>query len=362
MVSVPILEQPARGIVATLLVVIASFLFIGLFDFALFSGWVSYWLLCAIPSILLLAVVWRSNIPSIEARWSQPLKGSLLTLSLFPAALIVGVVYFMIVGGGIGPPTPMLMMCTIVSVTIMFWLAVMWGGWPFSILFKNPLIGGIVMLISCYVLNVVLFSLFYNFGFMKAAPFYVAKLDPGGLFNAWHALVFYVTALSGMFLFLNFSLWPFSTSPKLMAQPTLGALWTLVVLALTAIVYTAAIWWLKLDPVVFMAYGPVGLIFGTIVVMNMLQDSLFSRVTQPFRGVLNTATALAIGAVLTRVYVSLAPTLTGKLSSGAPAYELEVWIASALLSVTFPLLAIYADLFEMWPFGQRGSSTSSRDL
>ncbi len=49
------------------------------------------------------------------------------------------------------------------------------------------------------------------------------------------------------------------------------------------------------------------------------------------------------------MYRALAELVTGKLDAGPPAYQSEIWLASALLSVTFPFLVAYADFFTMWP-------------
>ncbi len=39
-----------------------------------------------------------------------------------------------------------------------------------------------------------------------------------------------------------------------------------------------------------------------------------------------------------------------------PAYSFEVWLASALLAVTFPFLVIFAELFQFWPLSGRSRS------
>ena len=145
---------------------------------------------------------------------------------------VVVLVYHRTVGGGLAP-TPMLVQCTIVSVVMMFWFAIMWGGWPFNAAIRDPVRGrhGLTIAVS-YGINVLLFRLLFNYEFMKDAPVYVASLDPHGLFNAWSALVFYVTSLSAMFLTLHFDLWPLTKFPRIMSQPALGLVWTVIVLAL----------------------------------------------------------------------------------------------------------------------------------
>ncbi len=41
--------------------------------------------------------------------------------------------------------------------------------------------------------------------------------------------------------------------------------------------------------------------------------------------------------------------VTGTVNPGPPGYEYEIWLASALLGVTFPFLIFFAEFFQMWP-------------
>jgi hypothetical protein len=243
----------------------------------------------------------------------------------------------------------MLAMFCIVSVVVMFSMAIMWGGWPLATVIRNRIAAGLIMLAACYVINYALFRIFFDYGFMRDAPVYVAAQDPHGLFPAWHALVFYLTCLLAMFLILNFDLWPLTNLSGVMRQPRLGAVWTIVVLVLGGIVFYIGVGVMGMDPVAFMVRVPVPFIFGTIVVQNMLKGSLFARYTQPLKGVLNVAAVIVVGQLLSRLYGLLAPIVTGNLSPGPPAYDFEIWLASALLSVTFPFLIFYAEFFQFWP-------------
>ena len=211
--------------------------FISLFDFPTFRDWVGFLLICFIPMEIVVGVTWGCRHPGFAAARSQPAKGLLLVLVTLAVGAVVAVAYFNIPGGGVSPPTPMLAMCTIVSVIITFWAAIMWGGWPFTTLIKNPVAAGLTMLVACYIVNYLLFRLFFNYEFMRGAPVYVEKLDPHGLFNAWNALVFYVTALASMFLMLSFDLWPLTKSPSVMKQPLLGIVWTVITLVLGALAF-----------------------------------------------------------------------------------------------------------------------------
>ncbi len=345
------MKQPALGIVASILVMAFSLGFISLFDFDLFSGWVTYALICVIPIEIVVGISWQSN-PSFAQGLAQPVKGIVLVLFCMIIGAIVGPVYWTVVGGGISPPAPMLMICSIVLVVVMFWMAIMFGGWPFNALIKNPIASGLTMLVACYAVNYLLFLVFFNFDFMAGAPVYVASLDPGGMFNANNALVFYVTFIGVLFLLLHFDLWPLSTSPGLMKQPIMGIAWTILALVIGGGAYYIGVNMMGMDSQLFLIRVPIPFIFGTIIVLNMLHNSVFAKFTsQPVKGVLNSVLAMAIGSILAAFYSFLSPMVTGELNIGPPTNDFERWLASALLAVTFPFLIFYAEFFKMWPLG-----------
>jgi hypothetical protein len=342
-------KQVVVGTAATGIVIAVSLGFISLFSFSAFTGWVSYLLLCLIPIQIIASVTWAGQQPRSVEPLKQPAKGMWLIFLCAIIGAIVAPLQFALAGGGIVRPTPMLMMCTIVSVVVTFWLAIMWGGWPFTKFIKNTLAAGLVMLVVAYLLNYALFRIFFDYDFMKGAPVYVPVLDPHGLFGAWHAMVFSLTLLTVMFLNLNFELWPFTNSRVLMQQPTLGVVWTGFVFAAGGLIFYVSVSRSKMDPVAFMITVPVPFIFGTIVVLNMLRGSLFGRLKQPLKGLLNAVAAALIGTSLAGAYRIVAPYVTGRLRPGPPSYDFETWLASALLAVTFPLMIFYAEFLKMWP-------------
>lgn len=148
---------------------------------------------------------------------------------------------------------------------------------------------------------------------MRDTPGYVAALDPRGLFNAWNAVVAYVTIICAMFLMLNFELWPLARRPALMRQPLLGLVWTAMVLGIGALALFIGEGLFRMDAPVFMVRVPIPFVFGTIIVMNMLQNRLYARFSQPLKGVLNAATAAIVGVVLARIFGALAPVISGRV-------------------------------------------------
>lgn len=354
------MKQPALGITATVLVMAIALAFVSLFSFPTFAGWVAYFLLCVIPIQIVMAVTWGTEQPQFAAKAPQPIRGLLLTIfSLVVGAIVTfGVIY--LVGAGLQPPPPIIAHWVIVAVPVTFWAAIMWGGWPFTKAIKNPMAAGLTMLLFVYIVNFVLFRLFFNYEFMQGAPVYVASLDPHGMFSGWSALVFYVTALAGMFLMICFDLWPLTTVGAIMQQPVLGIVWTICALLFAVVAFYIGVTMQHMDVVRFLVRVPVPLIFGSIVVLNMLQNSLFAKLTQPVKGIANVVAVVVIGQALSRLYGALAPTVTGQLAAGPPGYDWEIWLASALLSVTFPFLIFYAEFFKYWPLAKPASPQSAQ--
>jgi hypothetical protein len=213
------LKQPIVGILSTATVCAVSLGLISLFDFPTFSGWVSYILLCVIPMQIVMLALWRTQHPNFAASQKQPAKGILLTLLAMIWGAVVAALYFVMVGGSVNPPAPMLIMFSIISVPTTFWLCIVWGGWPSNALVKNIVAAGLFQLVGGYVLNYLLFQTLFNYSFMQDAPVYVPALDPQGFFNAWSVLVFYISVLAAMFFVIDFDLWPFTKFPRLMQQP-----------------------------------------------------------------------------------------------------------------------------------------------
>ncbi len=325
-----------------------SLCFVAVFPAAKFLGSITYCLVCIIPMEIVIGITWGCKQPGFAASRGQPMKGLLLALLTVVVGVIVAAAYFFLFAG-VRPLPPMLIQCSIVSVIITFWASIMWGGWPFTTVIKNPVAAGLTMLAACYAVNYLLFRLLFSYEFMKGAPVYVESLDPHGMYNANLTLVFYMTAIGIMFLMLHFDLWPLTNFAGVMKQPVLGLVWTAICLVLGGIVFYIGVFTMAMDPLTFMVAVPIPFIFGTIIVLNMLQNSLYAKQTQPLKGILNALTAAVIGVALAFTYSALAPSLSGTLVAGPPGNDFERWLASALLGVTFPFLIFYAEFFQFWP-------------
>jgi hypothetical protein len=347
-------KQPALGLVASAIVMAIALAYISLFSVGAFLGWVSFFMLGLIPMQVVAVVLWGGN-PSFVSGMSQPLKGLALVLLTVVVSIVATAVAFVVVGEGVNPPGPIPSHFAVVVVPTTFWLAIMMGGWPITSRIKNPINAGLVVVMVAYLLTLLEFRLLFNYDFMKDAPVYLASA-PHGPFNAIMALVFHVTALAVMFLVLCFDLWPLTSSPAIMKQPTLGLVWSAIALGGSALAMWIGIGIFGMDPMAFLTGVTAPFIFGSIIMLNMLQNSLFATLTQPLKGLANAIGAAVLGVVLAHLYVALMPLVSGTLASGPPGYDLEVWLANALLSVTFPFLIYYAVFFGYWPLTKPATS------
>jgi hypothetical protein len=342
------MRQPLLGVVASAVVIAIALGFIALFDFASFTGSVSFFMLGLIPMQIVMVVLWAAN-PSFASTLKQPMKGIVLTLVAAVAAVVVMPIALRLVGEGVSPPGPIPSHYVVVVVPTAFYLAIMFGGWPFTSVLKNPLVAGLAVLVAAYAITYAAFRVFFNYDFLQGAPVYLASA-PHGMYNAVVALVFDVTALAVMFLMLCFDLWPLTKFPGLMKQPALGVVWLAIACAGAALVMWVTLGVIGMDPMIVLTRVTAPVIFGAIIVLNMLQNSLFEGKAQPLKGVFNALAAIVIGVALANVYGALAPTIAGMvLPSGAPGYEYEIWLVNALLSVTFPFLVFHAACFGYWP-------------
>lgn len=354
-------RQPLLGIIATLLVIVVSLTFISLLDWATFRDWVSFYLMCAIPFTFVVGAFWHGEHPRSLARLPQPWRGLALLVFALAVALVVATALLLTVGHGVTPPTPIVTQCVIISVPISFCLAVVFGGWPFTLI-RRPLLGGFALLVATYAIAILVFATCMNFAFLQGAPFYTPDLDPQGAFDAWTVLVVIVTAMAAAFLLLHLELWPLRLRPALMRQPVLGLVWTGMSLLIAAVVVHVCLNVIGMTAPDYLVTVPVPFLFGSIVLLIILEGPHTGGLRQPVRGIVSAVSAAVLGIVLARLFVAASSAVSGDLPWGAPSFDGEIWLASALLAVTFPFLSFHADFFGMWPLRAQDPVHDSGDV
>lgn len=358
------MKQPVLGIAATVVCIVVSLAIVALFDPATFGTWATLILEAMVPGQIVLSLVWESTYPGFVGRLAQPVKGLVLAALMTVAGFIVAPIALLFVGGWVTPPTPYVLLFLIFSVVVAFWLITQMQCWPLTAITEHPLGVGVGTWLLSYILAYFIFQVFFDFGFLEGSPAYLPGLDPGGVFNAWNSLSFAVTALLVMVAFVLLDFWPLSRfAARVQAfgrQPVFGIVATLCVLLIAWLIWAYFVLLQNMDPVVFMVKVPVSIIFGEFIMLIMLQTSPVQTVTQPLKGLVLVGFAVLLSVLTYALYSFVGRVLFGGLTAGAPAYRLDLWLASAMLAVTFPMFVLYAQFFGYWPLASNESAQDSR--
>lgn len=359
------LKQPILGIVATVIAVSLSLAIGAAFSPEIFGSWVAQLIMSAIPAQIVIGMVWQSEYPGFLAKLPQPAKGAAILAMMAVAAVVVTPSVIVGVGGGMTPPTPFAIMFTIVSVCTAFWIVAVFQCWPATAVSKHPAIIGLGVFVLAYLSCWGLHLAAFDFAAMKDAPFYAARLDPHGAVPAWNALSFIVTSVSVIMWFVMLDFWPTATIvskiPAAAKQPWFGLVSAALVIGLTAAIWLVCVRCLGMDVVDFMVRVPVSGLFGEFIMLVMMQTAPVQAMKQPTKGLV-LLVVVAVLAVLTyQLYKTAAGVLVGPMPAGAPTYGLDLWIATAMLSVTFPVFVAFGGGFSFWPLSRVASPAGTED-
>ena len=86
---------------------------------------------------------------------------------------IIAPIVWLLVGEGVSPPGPIPSQYAVIVVPTTFFLAIAFGGWPFTRLSRNMGVAGFLLLVTSYVLTYALFRVFFNYEFLQGAPVYL---------------------------------------------------------------------------------------------------------------------------------------------------------------------------------------------
>lgn len=357
------LKQPILGVVATVVAIGLSLAVCAQFSPATFGSWVALIIMSAIPTQIVIGLVWQSGYPGFLARLGQPARGIAILAMMAAAAAVMTPAIQAVVGGSLAPPTPFAIMYTIVSVCTAFWIVAVFQCWPMTALSKHPAVVGLGVFVLAYVSALVLFRAGFDFSAMKDAPFYVAALDPRGAAPAWNALSYIVTTVAVIMGLVMLDFWPTATLARLLPplgrQPLFGLVSAALVLALAAGLWGLGVSVLGMDVVDYMVRVPVSLLFGEFIMLVMMQTAPLQTVAQPLKGVALLAIASALAVAMYALYAKAAVALVGPMPAGAPTYGLDLWIATAMLSVTFPVFVAFGDGLAYWPLSRPAEAEPS---
>lgn len=339
-----------RGLLATALVVAAS---LGV-SISVSPGFLGSWgtmvLVAMVPAQIVISLVWQSAYPARLASLSQPWRGLAFCLLNVLCGVVVAWLAWQGVGGGISPPTPFVNMYLILAVPVVLLLVIPLQAWPFALWCKDPAGLGAALLGATYGLNYLLFRGLFDFSFLSGAPFYVEALDPHGLLMAWQPLVLSIAAVVPTLALVLADFWPLSRLAG--RQPGFGLAALLLIGLVAAALWLAFVTYGGMDQVLFMVRICIAVNFGYFILLVAFGGMPELKLAQPWRGIVLSAVAILLAAGLLYLYERVAVARFA-LPSGAPAYDLELWLASSMLAVTFPALVIFANYFQFWPLASR---------
>jgi hypothetical protein len=318
-----------------------------------FLSWVGYLAMTTIPIQLIIAMVWQNNYPPPAAKLEQPLKGIfLLFFAIIVASFVASLSQFTI-GGSVSPAGINVTFFTILTVILSLWLIIVWGCWPMAAIYPHPAFVGFGTFFLAYVVAIVVYKTLLSFAFLKGAPIYVAALDPGGAFNAWAVITFGVTTVMVILAMAQMDFVPLSLLPRkffsLGKQPIFGIIGTIWILAIAAIVWSIFIVGMGMPFVVYLVKVPISVIFGQFFMLLLLQTWPVQTTKQPAKGFVLVVLSVVLGLLMYQLWSWLSILLTGGLPPGPPMFAHDFWIATALLSITFPVISVYTGFFGYWP-------------
>jgi hypothetical protein len=346
-------SQPAVGLVASVLVIgLALWISVSLSPDMVLT-WISLILVAMVPIQMVISLAWGGQQPASIARLPQPLRGLAFTALMAAVGAVVAYVAHMTVGGGISPPTPFVNMFVIFAVPLTLTLIIPFQRWPFTALLgERPVAIGFALLVTAYLLAWGLYQLLFDFSFLQQAPFYQAGLDPHGKFTAWLPLTASLACVVAILSLVLLDFWPLSLLAKAVPacgrQPLFGIAAGVLVALIVSGLWCVFINSQGMDVVAFMVRVCVSMIFGIFVILVMFEGALFVQLPQPWRGLVLISAAALLAVALQALYRSIAISSFG-LPGGAPQYALELWLATSMLAITFPMMVAYASFFNFWP-------------
>lgn len=346
------LQSLRRGLIAAFGAIFAALAACLAVSHEWLSGWGTVILVAMVPTQIVISLVWQSAYPQRLAALPQPWRGLAFTALNAAVGGLVALLAWQTVGGGLAQATPFLIMYLILAVPVVLLLVIPLQGWPFAGWVKHPGALGAALVAASYGLAWLLFRWLFNFDFMAGAPVYRAALDPQGLLMAWVPLVFSIALVVPVLSLVLFDFWPLG---KLAGrQPAFGLAALVLCVAVAAALWLVFVVGQGMDMVLFMVRICITLNFGYFILLVMFEGVPALTLPQPWRGLVLNAVALLLAAVLLKLYEALALAAFA-LGSGAPTYPLELWLASAMLSVTFPLMVVVGSYFQFWPLSRPGA-------
>ncbi|MGL5485154.1 MAG: hypothetical protein ACRDC6_02560 [Shewanella sp.] len=329
--------------ISTVFVVAVSLVISLITPIDILAGVMTIIIVSMVPCFMLISIAWECNYPKFISSLPQPWRGlSYLSMCILVGSFVVVGLWTFIDSELIkGQVNTVVFIISSVPVCL-FWLTT-FQSWPFNKLPGNKFTMGLYLLIFTYTLNYFIYSTFMNFPGL-------ADIDmTEGLYPYEITLAVMVAAVIPMMLINQFDSWPitllYDRAPIFARQPFNGIIKSTCITLFTFCFYYGFIILGEINITYFINIICVSLIFGFFIIQVMFKGLPFINIRQPWRGIILTAISVLLSIGMSSLYIQLATLWLGNVDRSA----IAMWLAPSLLSVTFPLMVIFADLFQGWP-------------
>lgn len=350
-------KQPLLGGVSLVLIIAICLLIISSFSLEVFSSWISFLFMCCVPTQIICGLVWSCQYPKKVASLKQPYKGlAYLIMSIVGGFLLATIILYAVAQSPIAPG-PQHNIFIILFITNMFWLVGVFQCQPFKMVFKNQFLLASLILVTAFIMTLILFFFVINFDFISATSFYLPQLNGRGPVMAFDLLTFAVTTVALIMAFIVVDFKPITKLPGADKMP-LFILWSgVVVILLSSLVKFTFVTILGFDQIVYMVMIPISFIFGAFILLNLYEKSLVNFFSEAQQAYVSLTICLIFMVIIYQLFMALGPIVSGDMLSGSPSYQLNFWVANAMLSISFPLIVTYSDFLQHWPLRTDNKST-----
>lgn len=346
--SLDLAAQPWLGFASAILIVTISLVVSVALPPTALVGWVGLALTAMIPALIAQTLVKETG-----DALRQPARGG---RDLAEVALVGAValgVALAIFAPDRSVPSPYVMMPLMACVPITLWQILLFETWPLRSLFLNHRARRLSILTMTGILVAMGDRHLVSYDAVTAGGYHGAALSPRHSIDVRALVTLLISSAAVVMALQGFDFWPVEMLGRrlrlVFRQPWRGLYGLVIALGVASIMQLLSVHLFGMTIGRLQVQISVSFLFGMFVLMVMFQGRPFVGQPQPARGAWTVVVAGSIACAAYPLY-RLAGRAALRLHGGPLAVDPDAWTATAMLAVTFPAMAVFADLFEFWPF------------
>lgn len=352
------LAQPVLGVAGIVICTVSALALSVSFSLSFFNTWVGFIAVSAIPLQITMGLVWNNEVARTINSWHQPARGIALLCILVAGTTVICPLLFISIGGSIIPPTPTLIHFCIFSVIMSMWVVVVFDTWPATVLFRDRFRRGLLALVFTYAVTYLFFHLLFDYSAIgKQHSLEGSSSYPQGWLDAWSAITFSLVTVMVINAFSLLEFWPINLicdqNTAFKKQPVAGLVRAGFVIPIALLIFWIGTIAFEIPVIHFMVRFVVAFIFGEFIMLVLLETSPVEKVKQPIKGIFLIFCCALLALIMYWLYSSVALWFLNSSANTSALVDVDLWIATAMLGITFPLMVMYSGFFAFWPLSGR---------